>query len=114
MVDPDFTYNLTFDEEGNLIEEETILREITWSVGYTLEEANQTIAVVNQLLPDLYLQITKHPNREEYALPWSEYIINNANDGALKDAINAKHDETLSEGNSKTREEMIAEGWINE
>ena len=114
MTDADFIPSIEFDENGDIIEGPKILREITWSVGYTLEEANQTIAIVNQLIPDLYLQAIKHPDREEYALPWSEYIVDNAPDGALKDAINAKHSETVSEGNSKTKEEMIAGGWINE
>ena len=114
LTDPDFIPTISFDEDGNIIEEETVLREITWSVGYSLEEANQTIAIVNQLLPDLHVQSVKHPDREEYALPWSDYIISNADDGALKDAINAKHAETVSEGNSKTKAEMIAGGWISE
>ena len=114
LTDIDFAPTIETDENGDIIEDPPVLREITWSVGYTLEESEQTITIVNQLLPNLYLQAIKHPDREEYSLPYSDYIISNASDGALKEAIVAKHSETISEGNSKSKEEMIAGGWINE
>jgi len=109
------SYNfLSFIELIENPEEEipTVVREITWSVGYTLEDATDILKVVKQLLPDLYVQPIKHPDREEYALPWSDYIIDSAPDGALKTAINNKHTETIIDGNSKAKEEMVEDGWI--
>ena len=100
--------------EADLRDEEVddnVLREITWSVGYSLVEAEATIAVVAQLMSNLSISAIKHPDREEYALPWSQYIIDSSQDGALKDAIFAKHAESISEGNVKTQSEMIADGW---
>ena len=89
-----------------------VVREITWSVGYGLAESEATIAVIEQLLPNLSITAIKHPDREEYALPWSQYIIDSIDDSPSKDAILAKHYESIDEGNSKTSAEMIEDGWV--
>jgi len=124
-LDEDTTYDLiyssyNFTPDIDLIvnpEEEkeevlTVVRGITWSVGYTLEDATEVLGAVKQILPDLYVQPIKHPDRDEYALPWSDYIIDSAPNGGLKDTIHHKHLVTIVDGNSKTKEEMIEDGWI--
>jgi hypothetical protein len=87
--------------------------DVTWSVGYGLAEANTTIGTFNLLLPDIYIYAIKHPDRDEWALPWSDHIFSTAPAGALKDTIAAKHAETIGEGNSKTKSFMITDGWIS-
>ena len=108
------TYDLVFSEyefkDDMLVN--SIPREILWSVGYSFEDANNIITIVNNLLPNLFLQSIKHPNREEYALPWSDYIISTAPEGDAKDAIINAHNNSISENNVKTTVEMKSLLWF--
>ena len=79
------------------VEESSVLHEVVWSIGYDKAEADATISVIQSLLPYLKINAIKHPSREEYALPYSEHMVSTAPDGALKDAISAKHSESISD-----------------
>ena len=108
VCDKIFSYWAT-DEDGQVTNR--IPREIVWSKGYTKSDVDATIAIVQMLIPDLKLIAIKHPSRDEYALPWCQYLIDMAPAGALKTAIVAKHNESIAEGNVKTHAEMLSNGW---
>ena len=86
--------------------------DITWSVNYTLEDSNNAIAALQSIIPEIKLSTVKHPSREEYALPWSDYIMNNAPDGDIKNQLFAMHDQSVADGDVRTDEEFLAEGWF--
>lgn len=111
--DKETCYNLVFSsydiEDGELID--YTLRPIQWAVGYSLADAKEVIAVFHQLLSNIRVDAVKHPDREEYALPWSDFIVNTAPNGALKTAILDAHESSVDAGNVRTNEEMISQGW---
>ena len=105
----DVVYDLVYSSYSDL--DDLVPREVLWAVGYSLDETLPLIAALNSILPDVYIGAIKHPLREEYALPWSQYIVDSAPESGTKDVIQDTHAVSLDAGNVKTREQLISDGW---
>jgi hypothetical protein len=86
-------------------------RDIIWSVGYT-EEGSTTIADLLNDLGFLIIKPIKHPDRNEWAIPFSQKIFDEIPDGVTKDTLGAYHVTSVTNGNSKSKSEMLLDGWV--
>lgn len=99
----------TLDDKGDL--DTYTARETTVSVDYTQEDADQTIADVQEITDGVMVRAIKHPDRDEWAMHVSTHIIVNATDGAKKDALMDKHLDKINNGKNKTKGQAKADGW---
>ena len=98
------------DEEG--VEIPYVPREVLWSVGYTEETYAPVLAALAATLPNVRINPVKHPLRDEYALPWSEPIINTMPSSDTKTVIVDAHLDSVNAGTVLTTEQMLADGWV--
>ena len=99
----------SLDKDGNVTNQ--VVREQTWTVGYTKEDIKAVLENTEKLVKDLQFRPIKHPVRDEYAIAWNQYLIDQSPDGALKVAIEASHTTSASAGRVKTESQMVTDGW---
>lgn len=97
-----------YDSEENLIKTQ---RPIGWSVGYTEEDAQEVADLVFSIDDNIFINPIKHPDREEWAVPFHEVVFNNLPDSPEKLVLAHKAQQSIANGNRKNIEEMIQDGW---
>ena len=90
------------------------VRDISISVGYTSFEQAEANADGGQAEVDgLLMRPIKHPDRDEWALVWSDYVFDNHGvNGEHRATIASAHAAKVSANESKTPEEATALGWL--
>ncbi len=87
------------------------LRDIDWLVNYTEEEANATLDNINTF--DIIMASPiKHPSKDEWAIPYNDYVFSKLPAGAIKTAMEAGLASRTADGHRKTKAEMISDGWV--
>ena len=99
----------TLDDDGNL--DTYTARETTVSIDYTQEDADQTVADIEDITDGIKARAIKHPDRDEWAVHVSTHIIQGAREGAKKDALMDKHLDKINNGKNKTKPDAKADGW---
>lgn len=121
----EYVVNLTFseyveseedDEMGNFeeikIEPIKKLREITWLVNYTKQEAENAKTNFNTMSENAKIEYIKHPDREEYSLPMQEYIFSMIPEGKLKEDMIEVTTDKIVNGKKLTNQQMKEQGWF--
>ena len=101
--------NYEINENDEIIGE---AREFGFSVGYMSELEAQQVADFSSSFDLIDITYLKHPNRDEWAIPFQSYIFSKLPDGPNKDFLITKHLEVVAQGRSRTLIEMLQEGWI--
>jgi len=104
----DLVYSeFTFDGEEYTGQEN---RPIDCLTGYTLEEATTARDTINTL-NFLAVNFIKHPDREEYALPYNYYILNKM-PLEIRNGFTATIASKAADSLILTQAEMTAQGWF--
>lgn len=96
------------DSEGNLTYTK---REFKWSTNYKELDAEKTCDDVNQIFNNLIISPIKHPDRNEYTIPYNEYVFNKAKTGDIKNSLYIKHLEKINNNESKDMSTLKNDGW---
>ena len=112
VTDLAFTEYVEADPEND-VEEVKTLREISWLVNYTLQEATDALSDFNIASINSKIEYIKHPDREEYSVPMQQYIFATVPDGEEKDRMTAVATGKVTGGDNLTKEHMIEAGWFN-
>jgi len=99
----------TLDDDGNL--ETYTARDTTVSIDYTQEDADQTVADIQEITDGIKVRAIKHPSRDEWAMHVSTHIIQGAREGAKKDALLLKHADKINNGKNKSKRQAKDDGW---
>jgi hypothetical protein len=101
------SYNV--NEDDNIVGEK---RPFYFSVGYeSFEEAQATVDFVHTF-GFLYIKMIKHPQRDEWAIPYQDYMFSKIPESAEKEYLKAKHQEIVDKGCVRSLIEMLQEGWM--
>ena len=76
-----------------------------------IEEANEIISKVN-VFDFLEIDCIKHPNRNEWAVPFENHVLDLIPSGTNKDFLLATATLSVIEGRRKTKQDMINGGWV--
>ncbi len=82
----------------------------SWSVGYDREGATEVEDLLNSY-DFLTVNAIKHPDREEWAIPFHSVIFAAFPDGDVKDQLIAFATSSVTGGNRKTCMEMNEDNW---
>jgi hypothetical protein len=113
----DYVTDLIFTEyqEGDIekmIEEIKVLKNITWLIDYTEEEANYIKEIYNSQSLNSKIEPIKHPQRDEYAIPFLEDVFETFPEGDEKTAMEGVISYKTSNGFHLSKEEMIENEWF--
>lgn len=107
------------DDQGNLVTDPSVIdkmlsgnpTEIKWHVNHpSYDEANSLDKTVMGVAPFIKFHPIKHPDREEYANPVQQKVLDGIPDGDVKTQLI----QTLTDDAEHilTREQMEADGWF--
>ena len=82
-----------------------------WCVGYDRPTAEAICAMVNSISQDVQISPTKHPERNEWGIPYHERILSVMSEGDAKQHIAQLYIQAESAGNVLTSDGMITERW---
>jgi len=86
-------------------------REVTWFVNYTEQEKDNSVNNVNSF-GFIFIEGIKHPDRDEYAIPYIPYVFDQIPAGPIKDAMALIIADKITNGHHKTTAEIQSEGWF--
>ena len=91
--------------------EDSVLYPIAFSTYTDYPDLEAVKADVNSFG---FLKVTefKHPDRDEWALAVQEQCLGAMPDGSVKDRVLAAAGASVVEGRRKTKEELLADGWV--
>lgn len=97
-----------YEGEGS---ERNRAREVQWSTGYT--DRNTALYVLKALesFRFLRLDLVKHPDRDEWAIPYNRQIFETLTDGPIKVQISKAAIASQKAGLRLTKEQMLDQGW---
>ena len=112
-----YVTDLIFSEysEGNieeLIDEVKVLKDITWLVNYTADEATYVQSVYNSQSLNSKIEPIKHPTKDEYAIPFQSDVFATFPDGDAKTAMEGVLAYKQDNGYHLSNDQMIANGWF--
>ena len=83
---------------------------IDWSVGYGKESAQEVVDYLN-VADFLIVEAIKHPDREEWAVPYQAKVLANYPENQHLPFLKIKALESVIQNNRRTQAEMLDEGW---
>ena len=94
----------------NDIDDVSIPHEVQWSVGYNLSDATIVRDLINSY-EFVNVNFIKHPDRNEYAIPFQNVIFNAMPDDANKASLLIYATASVSEGRRRSNQQMNDDGW---
>ena len=113
--DKETVIDLIFEEYEINEEDKTeikTLKEVKWITNYTLEEANYVKGAYNTNSLNSKLEPIKHPDKDEYAIPWIVSVFATFPEGDVKDSMTSTITEKENQGYILTFMEMSEEEWF--
>lgn len=87
------------------------LRDAGYIVGFTKEEVDDLAKELSGYTDKLVISSYKHPDKDDYALPWIPYIVTRQIPEPPRIRYEAFVHQAELDGRLKSRTEMLADGW---
>jgi hypothetical protein len=108
----DMIYEVYTDVLEGMDDEGDVPYPTNWSVGYDRAGATEVEDLLNSH-DFLTVNAIKHPDRDEWAIPFQDTIFSFIPDSDIKTQLLTFATASVVNGNRKTHDEMIAGGWVN-
>lgn len=86
-------------------------RDARYITGFTKDEVDGLAKDLSGYTDQLVISSYKHPDRDEYSLPWIPYIVTRKTPEPPRRRYEAFVIQAELDGRLKTRTEMLADGW---
>lgn len=82
-----------------------------WATDFTEAEANSVASTVASASPNVHIEAVKHPDRDEWALPVHQGVLDSMPDSPYKTQLNLLVSQKHADGKILTKQVMIDAGW---
>lgn len=99
----------------NFLETIKVPRVFQWDVGYHADGdggVGDVIQLIHLAKPEFFVSEIKHPNRDEWATPFQQYMFDSISQSEYKTQLEGLSANSISKGNRKNQDFMINEGWL--